>query len=138
MTRAGTIGRDADAHTPMTPPDLIAEFKVRPSLDGSGRPLIEFLGDHRAPGFPSVLLALGQGLPAFESEGHWPAPDDFLWQCRFDGGAFEVSEDWAGRFIIADDDAHRVIELVADALVRSGHFRRVAPHDAEPGLENVN
>jgi hypothetical protein len=107
------------------PTDNIAEFKVRPCLDGSGRPLIEFMGDHRAADFPSVLLVLGQSLPGFESEGQWPAPDDFVWQCRFEGGTFELSDDWAGKFISADDDAPRVIEAVAEALAGSGLFRRL-------------
>lgn len=128
-----------------TPP--IAEFKVRPGFDATARPLIEFLGDHRAPGFPSVLDALRDHLPAFEADGHSPVPDDVVWQCRFDGGAFELCEDWAGLFIHAGAKHDRVIEAVAGALVRSGRFRRRPaadtrpprhPGDAAPGPMNVN
>ncbi len=113
-----------------TPP--IADFKVRPGFDAAAHPLIEFLGDHRAPGFPSVLDTLRDHLPAFEADGHSPVPDDFLWNCRFDGGTFEMADDWAGLFIHADTGHERVIEAVADALVRSGVFRRRQPADARP------
>ena len=51
--------------------------------------------------------------------------DDHLWQCRFDGGAFELDDDWGGLFIMTGSDHARVIEAVADALERSGMFVRV-------------
>ncbi len=116
----------------------IAEFIVRPGFDAAARPLIEFLGDHRAPGFPSIVHVLQDELPAFEADGHRPIPDDILWQCRFDGGTFEIDEHWAGLFILAEVDADRVIETVADTLVRSGRFRRLARAASPDGPENVN
>lgn len=119
--------RDERTHeADMSSTPRIAEFIVRPGFDAAARPLIEFLGDHRAPDFPSVLVALQDQLRAFEADGTRPIPDDIVWQCRFDGGTFELCEDWASLFIHADVDADRIIETVAAALVRSGHFHRRA------------
>jgi hypothetical protein len=101
-------------------------FVVRPCLDGSGRPLIEFLGIHRAVDYPCVHALLAQSLPGFTSAGEQPIPDDFVWQCRFDGGEFELTEDWAGLFILPKGDAERVMATVADALVKTGAFQRTS------------
>jgi hypothetical protein len=103
----------------MTP----AALRVRPCLDGSGSPLIEFLGNHCADGYPSLLALLDRALPGFAATAEQPMPEDFVWQCRFDGGEFELSEDWAGLFILPKDDADRVMALVADTLVQTGQFR---------------
>ena len=107
-----------------------AEFVVRPCLDGSGRPLIEFRGDHRTGAYPQVLPALERGLPGFEATLQVPAPEDFVWQCRFDGGEFELCDDWNGLFILPKDDAGRVIETVAEALEKAAVFRRLEPDRA--------
>ena len=115
----------------MPSPPALVEFTVRPGLDAAARPLIEFGGDHRAPDFPPVLLALRDHLPGFAADAACPAHDEVVWQCSFDGGTFELADDWAGLFILARADADRVIETVADALVRSGRFLRRWPVDVE-------
>jgi hypothetical protein len=102
-----------------------AEFVVRPGHDDAARPLIEFRGDHRADGYPLLLRHLASALPGLEAATAPDFTDDHLWDCRFEGGAFEVSDDWGGLFIHATSDHARVIEAIAAALERSGAFRRV-------------
>lgn len=106
------------------PAPNIEEFVIRPALDGSGRPLIEFCGDHREAGYPSVVTLLSQTLEGFACSAKCPALDEFVWQCHCPEGAFEVSDDWGGLFVIAKQDHARVIEAVASALENTKFFRR--------------
>ena len=99
------------------------EFVVRPAYV-SGKPLIEFRGDHRSDSFPKVLALLERFLPEFQAQGSNPAPDDFVWVCSFSEGQFELSDDWGGLFVIPLTEAERVVSAVADVLERSGAFRR--------------
>lgn len=98
-------------------------FVIRPGY-GNGAPLIEFLGDHRATFFPSVLGLLGEQLPSFSAKGEAPAPDDFLWACSYDAGQFELSDDWSGLFILPTTDPCSVVARVAEALEATGKFKR--------------
>jgi hypothetical protein len=98
---------------------------VRPGYDEAAQPLIEFRGDHRADDYPRVMRVLASALPALEATAQPDLTDDYLWECRFEGGEFEVSDDWGGLFILARRDHARVIEAIAAALERSGAFRRV-------------
>jgi hypothetical protein len=102
-----------------------AEFVVRPSLDGSGRPLIEFRGDHRSGSYPDVLGVLASALPGFAASADAPVMDDVVWHCRYVGGAFDLCDDWGGLFVLAASDHERIIEAVAAALARTTAFRRV-------------
>jgi hypothetical protein len=103
----------------------VAEFVVRPGFDEAAQPLIEFQGDHRADGFPPMLRLLASTLLGLEATAQPNFTDDHLWDCRFEGGEFEVSDDWGGLFILARRDHARVIEAIASALERTGVFRRV-------------
>lgn len=98
-------------------------FVIRPG-HGSGEPLIEFLGDHRSASFPKVLTLLGQQLPSFCAQGDSPAPDDFVWECSYEAGRFELSDDWYGLFILPVTDPGRVTAQVAQALEATGQFQR--------------
>ena len=109
------------------PAPKIEEFVIRPALDGSARPLIEFCGDHREAGYPPVVTLLGQALEGFTCAAELPVLDDFVWQCHCPEGAFEVSDDWGGLFVMAKQDHARVIEAVADALEKTNRFRRASP-----------
>lgn len=102
------------------------EFAVRPEYRTPELSLIEFRGEHRVVGFPSVVLILEQQLEGFVANGSWPSPDEFLWACEYSGGRFEISDDWGGLFIIPVNNTQTVIEDVAAALVRSELFKRVA------------
>ncbi|WP_223904440.1 hypothetical protein [Rhodoferax lithotrophicus] len=101
------------------------EFVIRPALDGSGRPLIEFHGDHRSEKFPKVLSLLQQWLPEFRAHAEPPVCDDFIWKCSFSGGEFDLSDDWGGLFVIPKEQSEDVVSTVAAALENSGVFRRV-------------
>jgi hypothetical protein len=105
------------------------QFALRSAIGGSGGPVLKFLGDHRASGFPRVLAILESQLPGFRASGSWPTPDDFLWTCSYDGGSFELSDDWGGLFILPVSDAERVLAEVSEALVASGSFERMAGDD---------
>jgi hypothetical protein len=100
-------------------------FVVRPGYDAAALPLIEFQGDHRADDYPPMLHLLASTLPGLQATAQPNFADEYLWDCRFDGGAFEVSDDWGGLFILAKADHERVIAAVAQALERTGEFRRV-------------
>ncbi len=102
------------------------EFAVRPAYGTPGIPLIEFRGDHRSVEFPSVHLILDKELPGLSVSGSQPSPDDFVWACTYDGGSFEISDDWGGLFIIPRSNPSVVSEQVAFALARSGRFKRVS------------
>lgn len=102
------------------------QFVVRPALDGSGRLILEFLGDHRSEHFPSVMLILDRRLHGFIASGSEPAPDDFLWTCSYAGGSFEISDDWCGLFILPRTHHGAVLADVTAALMASGVFERVA------------
>ncbi len=101
-----------------------AEFVVRPSLDGSDRPLIEFRGDHRSDAYPDVLALLASSLPGFAASAGQPVLDDVVWHCAFAGGQFQLCDEWGGLFVSASSDHQHVIEAVAAALVHTGEFRR--------------
>jgi hypothetical protein len=101
------------------------EFTVRPAYTKPELPLIEFRGDHRADGFPSVLRILESALQGLSVTGTSPTPDDFLWVCQYAGGCFEISDDWGGLFITPLTNTAVVVEEVAAALVCSGLFKRV-------------
>jgi hypothetical protein len=101
------------------------EFCVRPAYGKPDLPLIEFRGMHRAPEFPPVLRLLSSQLPSFRSVGGLPALDDFLWNCEYTGGSFELSDDWGGLFIIPLEQPAEVARDVAAALERTGYFKRV-------------
>lgn len=105
------------------------KFVVRPALDGSGKPLIEFLGNHRSENFPSVLTLLERELPEFTARGENPVLDDFIWKCTFAEGSFELSDDWGGLFVLPEENPENVVVVVAAALERSGHFCRVTKYD---------
>ncbi|RDI96825.1 hypothetical protein DVT68_19930 [Dyella solisilvae] len=105
------------------------QFVVRSAVASSDRPTLKFLGDHRAPGFPGVLAILEGRLSGFRTSGSWPAPDDFLWTCSYDGGSFELSDDWGGLFILPLSAAERVLDEVSEALVASGSFERTTEND---------
>lgn len=102
------------------------QFVVRPALDGSGGLILEFLGDHRAEGFPSVMSILDRQLSGFMASGSEPAPDDFLWVCSYLGGSFEISDDGCGLFILPRSHHAVVLADVTAALMKSGVFERVA------------
>lgn len=108
------------------PTPKIEEFVIRPALDESGTPLIEFCGDHREGGFPPVVSLLGQALEGFTCSAELPVLDELVWQCHCPEGAFEVSDDWGGLFVIAKQNHVRVIEAVARALEKSNLFRRAS------------
>ena len=109
------------------------EFVVRPA-HVSGQSLIEFLGDHRSDGYPKVLSLLERLLPGFQAQGNNPALDDLVWTCSFSTGRFELSDDWGGLFVIPLAEPEQVVSIVAEALERSGAFRRVAAKSGgEPG-----
>jgi len=103
-----------------------AEFVVRPGYGPGAHPLIEFRGDHRADGYPPMLQLLQSTLPGPQVTGDSNLCDDHVRGCRFEGGAFEVSDDWGGLFTLARRDHVRVIEAIAEALERTGVFRRIA------------
>jgi len=99
-------------------------FIVRPMLDGSGQPLIEFRGAHRSENFPKILTLLERHLPGFKATGSSPAPDDFLWSCTYASGTFELSDDWGGLFILPRSNHAHVVGDVSVALESSGQFCR--------------
>lgn len=107
----------------MTPRVTPATFVVRPACV-SGEPLIEFRGDHRAEGFPYVLGLLEKALPGFAATADPAVGEDVAWRCRFDGGRFELCDDWGGLFVHAQGDADRMVEAIAGVLVATGLFRR--------------
>jgi hypothetical protein len=102
------------------------EFRVRPGYGTPSLMLIEFHGDHRAEGFPPVLRLLEGQLSEFSCTASWPAPDDFLWECVYAGGTFELSDDWGGLFILPTSNNGQVVADVSSALEASGQFRRAA------------
>ena len=110
----------------------IESFVVRPALDGSDLPLIEFLGDHRAPGYPQVVSLLGQTLVGFACRAEPSMPDDFVWRCRCSAGEFEISDDWAALFILARENHEQMIEAIAHALEKTSAFRRLDTSLASP------
>jgi hypothetical protein len=102
------------------------KFRVRPAYNTPGLLLIEFCGDHRADYFPSVLKLLATQLQELSYTGSWPSPDDFLWECAYTGGTFELSDDWGGLFIIPRSNFDQVVADVSSALERSGLFQSMA------------
>ena len=113
------------------------EFVVRPAY-ASGKPLIEFRGDHRSDSFPNVLALLERSLPEFQVQGSNPAPDDFVSVCSFSEGRFELSDDWGGLFVIPLTEVERVVSAVADVLERSGAFRRSVADPVDPSIGTNN
>jgi hypothetical protein len=107
------------------------EFVVRPAYV-SGKPLIEFRGDHRSDSFPNVLALLERSLPEFQAQGSSPAPDDFVWVCSFSAGRFELLDDWGGLFVVPLTEVERVVYAVAAVLERSGAFRRSVADPVRP------
>lgn len=99
------------------------QFVIRPGY-ANGEPLIEFAGDHRSASFPQVLGLLEAQLPSFCAQGGSPAPDDYLWVCSYEGGQFELSDDWCSLFVLPTTDPGRVVERVAQALEATGQFQR--------------
>ena len=67
---------------------------------------------------------LQRSLPEFQAQGDNPVLDDFVWVCSFSGGRFELSDDLGGLFVVPLTEAEGVVSAVADALERSGAFRR--------------
>ena len=98
---------------------------MRPGYDEAAQPLIEFRGDHRADAYPPMLRLLATTLPGLQVTAQPDFTDDVVHDCLFDGGEFEVSDDWGGLFILARRDHARVIQAIAAALERTGDFRRV-------------
>jgi len=76
---------------------------------------------------------LERELPAFDWRAQTPVTDDFIWNCTYAGGSFELSDDWGGLFILPRERPDQVVAVVAAALERTGWFCRQtsaaeAPH----------
>jgi hypothetical protein len=106
-------------------------FYVRPVYHGT-RLLVEFLDDHRAPGFPDVHGLLQRALGA-SPQRHPEGLDDpavalsqdrFFSYWTYPGGAYELDDDIWTLFVSAEEDNAWVIADVAAALLADGRFAR--------------
>jgi len=105
------------------------KFRIRLTYGGM-QPLIEFCGDHRAPGFPDVARILASALVATRQEIAPPtaetmiANDQYLSHWSYAGGTYEIDDDvWTCVVTVPDGNA-RVLADIEHALTHSGRFVR--------------
>jgi hypothetical protein len=107
----------------------VETYQIRPAYGGP-RLLIEFCGDHRAPGFPDVARILAAALgatraaPSAQSVQAMMASDRYVGAWSYAGGRYEIVDDIWACFILVPDGRDGVVADIERALVRSGRFVR--------------
>lgn len=119
-------------------------FLIRPGYQ-RGKLLIQFLGNHRSPGYPDVPALLAQALGA--SPVRHPLRQIFSLACasgervsywRYPEGEYEIDDDEEGLFILSPRGGEKVIRQLALCLMDSGHFRylhNAYAYYAQPALQ---
>jgi hypothetical protein len=104
------------------------KFRIRPGRGGV-QPLIEFCGDHRAPGFPDVARILAATLGATRQTPSLAAEvmiasDRYVDAWSYEGGIYEIDDDVWACFIHVPDGRDGVVADIERALLHSGRFVR--------------
>jgi hypothetical protein len=105
------------------------KFRIRLTY-GDMQPLIEFCGDHRAPGFPDVprilaaaLVATRQNILPSAAET-MIANDRYASHWAYAGGTYEIDDDVWTCVVRVPDGGAQVLADIEHALTRSGRFVR--------------